>query len=129
MTSQINKKVLVIEDDVPMLDALVNTLEENEFFTLKAADGEDGLAVALNEHPDLILLDLILPKMDGMTVMKKLRQDNWGKTVPIIIVTNRDSDNTILKGVMEDKPAYYLTKSEFTPSAVAGKAKELLGTS
>ena len=129
MTSQINKRILVIEDEVPMLEALVNTLEENEFLTLKATDGEAGFAVALKEHPDLILLDLILPKMDGMTVMKKLRQDSWGKDVPIIIVTNRDSDDDILKGVVENQPSYYLKKAEFTPIGVAAKAKELLNIS
>ena len=129
MSSSITKRILIVEDEVPMLEALVNTFEENEFFALKATDGQVGLEVALKEHPDLILLDLILPKMDGMTLMKKLRQDPWGKNVPIIVVTNRDSDNTILKGVMEDKPAYYLKKAEFTPMGVATKVKELLGVS
>ena len=129
MTILINKKILVIEDDSAMLNALADTLRAEVFTVFTAGDGEKGLAVALKEHPALILLDLVLPKMDGMALMKKLRQDEWGKSVPIIIVTNLDSNNDILKGVMEDKPAYYLTKAEFTPKAVVTKVEEILSAS
>ena len=129
MTILLYKKILVIEDDPPMLNALVDTLRADVFTVLTAGDGEKGLAVALKEHPDLILLDLALPKLDGMTLMKKLRQYQWGKSVPVIIVTNLESNNEILKGVMGDKPAYYLTKAEFTPKAVVAKVEEILSAS
>lgn len=59
---------------------------KEEFHALGAKDGEEGLELALKEKPDLILLDVIMPKMDGMTMMKKLRKDNWGKKVPIILL-------------------------------------------
>ena len=85
-----------------------------------------ALAHALKDRPDLILLDLIMPKMDGMTVMNKLRQDEWGKTVPIIILTNLNMDDKIMRGVSKDEPAYYLMKAEVKLEDIVAKVREVL---
>src|SRR3989338_654249 len=88
-----NKKVLIVEDDPSMLLILSKTLAKEGFDVLKAENGQIGLNTALREHPDLIFLDVLMPVMDGMTTMKKLREDAWGATVPIVLLTNVNPDN------------------------------------
>ena len=82
MTQQ-NKKILIVEDEEDMLRALVDELGHEGFETLEAKNGKEGLSIALKERPDLILLDILMPEMDGMAVMKHLRGDVWGKKVLI----------------------------------------------
>lgn len=70
--------ILIVEDDVPELNALRDKFTHEGFSILEAKNGEEGLATALREHPDLILLDIIMPVMDGMTMLVNLRKDPWG---------------------------------------------------
>ena len=121
------KRVLIIEDEPPMLQALNDALTGAGFETLLAGDGEEGLRMALQQKPDIILLDILMPKIDGMTMMKKIREDAWGKKVPMIILTNvnPDSDATI-NAVVENQPAYYLIKSDMTLEVILEKVKEVL---
>ena len=126
-----NKKVLVIEeveDDVTLRNVLRDKFILEGFNVLEAKDGEEGLGIAMREHPDLILLDILMPKMDGITMMKKLRQENeWGKRVPIIILTNLSADNEKINQAMaENEPAYYLVKSNYTINDLVEKSRELL---
>ena len=113
---------------MPMLNALKDKLTREGFATLEAKNGEEGLNVALREHPDLILLDIVMPRMDGITMMKKLRQtDEWGKNVPVILLTNLSADDEkIMRAVTENEPAYYLVKSDHTISDVVEKVRERL---
>jgi len=121
------KRILIIEDEPPMLQALNDALTGAGFETLLAGDGEEGLRMALQQKPDIILLDILMPKIDGMTMMKKIREDAWGKKVPMIILTNvnPDSDATI-NAVVENQPAYYLIKSDMTLEVILEKVKEVL---
>lgn len=126
-----NKKILVIEeveDDASLRNVLRDKLDHEGFHVLEAKDGEEGLAMALSEHPDLILLDIIMPKMDGMTMMKKLREANeWGKSVPIILLTNLSADDDkINKAITENEPAYYLVKANYAIGDLVEKIKERL---
>jgi len=121
------KKVLVIEDEPPMRDAIAETLKQHRFSVITADNGKDGLDLALSDHPDLILLDIFMPKMDGLTMLETLRNDGWGQAVPVIILTNLnpDADQTI-KTILEHKPAFYLIKSNVTLEAIVNKVKEVL---
>ena len=123
-----NKKILIVEDERSLSQALVNKLTLEGFATLTAKNGEEGLKIALREHPDLILLDIVMPRMDGITMMKKLRQtDEWGKNVPVILLTNLSADDEkIMRAVTENEPAYYLVKSDYTISDVVEKVRERL---
>lgn len=108
------KRILIIEivdDETAVRGALREKLASEGFAVLEAKDGEEGLEIALSQHPDLILLDLRMPKMDGMTMMHKLREDAWGKKASIIILTNLDTDDKRLYGVITDQPSYYLIKA------------------
>lgn len=118
--------VLLVEDDPMYVKVYGKKFADSGFEVRFAKDGEEGLKMALEEHPDLVLLDLMMPKMDGMTMMKNLRQDAWGKGVPIIILTNLDANDKILQGVVEDQPAYYIMKANSTPEDILEKAKQIL---
>ena len=128
MTEEQIKTILVVEDDPPILKTLVDKLTEEGFRIIEAHDGEEGLMVANKNHPDLILLDIVMPKMDGMTMLKKLRQENeWGKSVPVILLTNLSPDKEkINKGITEDEPAYYLIKTNWSLNDVVKKVRERL---
>lgn len=118
--------ILVVDDDPMYVKVYEKKFTDSGFEVKVAADGEEGLKIALQDHPDLVLLDLMMPKMDGMTMMKKLRQDEWGKSVPIIILTNLDATDKILQGVVEGQPAYYIMKANSTPEDVIEKARQIL---
>ncbi len=126
--TQVNKKILIVEDEMSQRKALVDKFTREGFQVLEARDGEEGLRIALKEQPNIILLDIVMPKMDGMTMLKKLRQENdWGKSVPVILLTNLSSDDDkINKGITEDEPAYYLVKSNWPINEVVEKVKERL---
>lgn len=121
------KIVLVVEDEAPMLNVLTDSLKGSGFATFQARDGEEGLSLAFTHHPDLILLDLLMPKMDGMTMMGKLRQDKWGKHVPVIVLTNVSADtDATLKAIVAYQPAYYLVKSDVKLEGIIEKIKDVL---
>jgi DNA-binding response OmpR family regulator len=86
------QKILIVEDEAPLRSLLVKVMSEAGFEVLEADDGQKGLDVALQDHPDLILLDLMMPVKDGMTMLSELRQDEWGKGVQVILLTNVDQE-------------------------------------
>ena len=121
-----NKKtILVVEDEISLLNALCDKLTRENFAVLEAKNGEEGLEVALREHPDLILLDIIMPVMDGITMLKKLREDAWGKNAKVIILTNL-SDNEKMAEALEQKSHEYLVKSDWKIEDVVAKVRERL---
>ena len=121
------KKLLIVDDDSTLRAMYEGRFFGEAFTTITAGNGEEGLEVALKEHPDLILLDVDMPKMDGVTMMKRLRMDIWGKTVPIILLTNLDTNDTILQSIVESEPSYYLLKDQVDPEDVFEKVQEVLG--
>lgn len=126
MTNMSPKRIVcIVEDEVPLLHALCDKLSREGFATLEARNGEEGLAVILREHPDLILLDIVMPKMDGMTVLKKLREDAWGKSAKVIILTNlSDMDN--MSAAIIHGSYNYLVKSDWRLEDIVVRVKEAL---
>lgn len=123
---KLNKKILVVEDEEAMRKAITAKLVREGFDVLGASDGEAGLQVAAEEHPDLVLLDLVLPKMTGMEVMQKLRDGEKTADIPIIILTNLSAGESITRGVVKNEPSYYLVKTDWTLDDVVQKVKEVL---
>lgn len=112
--SKSQKTILVAEDETALRHALVAALRASSFSVMEAKNGEEGLASALKHHPDLILLDILMPDMDGMTMLKKLRTDAWGKNAPVIILTNLNpTDETVIRDVATHKPLHYFIKSDW----------------
>ena len=122
---KMSKKILVVEDEMLLRKALRDELTSNNFEMLEAKNGEEGLATALREHPDLILLDIIMPVMDGMTMLKKLREDAWGKNVKVLMLTNL-SDSEKIAEALEQGSYEYFIKSNWTLDALVEKIKKQL---
>jgi two-component system, OmpR family, alkaline phosphatase synthesis response regulator PhoP len=93
------KKILIIEDEKNIVVSLKMFFEYMGFEVFTSNSGSDGLYLAQNKHPDLILLDLVLPKIDGFNVCKLLKNDEKTKNIPIIIISARTSKEDIDKGV------------------------------
>ena len=96
-TSQENYRILIVEDEDAIAAALVELCQFRGFQATRAADGEEGLRLALSQEYDLILLDLMLPKMAGFTVCDKIREKN--REIPIIILSAKTSDSDIVEGL------------------------------
>ena len=120
------KTVLIVEDDVALRKVLVDKLTAESFVVLEAADGEEGLTQAREKHPDLLLLDIFMPRMDGITMLSKLRSmDSWGKHVPVLVLTNSTDAQTIAK-VSSFEDADFLIKSEWSLEALVARIREKL---
>ena len=126
MENETKNRVLLIEDDFVLSEMYQDKLAREGFEVITADNGEKGLSLALQIHPEIILLDLLMPKLDGMALMKKLRKDPWGQNVPIIILTNLNINDKISQGIREDHPSYFFMKTEITPSDVVDRVKEVL---
>ena len=123
-----NKKtILVVEDEKSLINAIIDALHLKNFLTLSAKNGKEGVELALSKHPDLILLDLLMPEMDGMTAFKKIREDAWGANVPVIILTNLNANNEhLVKDVFKTNPDFYLIKADYKLADIVKKIEEVL---
>lgn len=117
--------ILIIEDEPALRKALTTKFRLEGFTVLEAKDGMDGLEQATEHHPDLLLLDIIMPRMDGLTMLKKLRADSWGSNVPVIILTNLSEFGSIADAVSE-KAFDYLVKSDWKLADVVKMVKQRL---
>lgn len=121
----VEKKILIVEDDDSLRRAVVEKLSREGFIALQANNGLAGLECAFQEHPDLILLDVIMPKMDGLTMLSRLREDVWGKSAQVIMLTNVSDGESVLESL--NQAAFdYLVKSDWKLEDVVKKIRERL---
>lgn len=127
MPGSLNKKILIVEDEAPLRNAVADILSFEGFTVFQAKNGQEGLDVALKEHPDLILLDLMMPVMDGLTMLEKMRQDlEWGKNAAVILLTNLNDPEKIAQAT-EAGSYDFLVKSDWNIEDVVKKIKARLG--
>lgn len=123
-----SKKVLIVEDEAPLRNAVSDILSFEGFQVFQAKNGQEGLDIALAEHPDLILLDLMMPVMDGLTMLEKLREDKeWGKNASVILLTNINDPDKVAQAT-EAGSYDFLVKSDWNIEDVVRKIKTRLGT-
>jgi DNA-binding response OmpR family regulator len=120
------KKVLFIEDEFTLQKAMAETLTKAGYKMVQALDGEAGLRLAFSEKPDLILLDIILPKMDGFQVLEKLKKEEETKNIPVIVLTNLGSAEDIERSLSLGATTY-LVKSDHAIEDVLTKVKQAIG--
>ena len=120
------KKILFIEDESALQKTLGEILKQEGYGVISALDGEVGLRLARDEKPDLILLDLILPKIHGIDVLKKLKEDKETKEIPVIVLTNLEGIKDV-NGAVQLGATTYLVKAQYTLEEVAEKVKKALG--
>ena len=121
------KTILIIEDELSQLKVLRHEFEDQGFDVLFAHNGQDGIVLALSRHPDIILLDIVMPAMDGETLLAVLRRDRpWGKDVPVVILTNVIPDENKMKTIRKHGVKHYLVKSGWPLEAVVDCVKREL---
>ena len=118
------KRILVVDDEKDLVETLTYRLEANNYEVIMACDGQEGLEKARSANPDLIILDLMLPKLDGYKVCRMLKFDEKYKRIPIILFSARAQEND--KKMGEDVGANAYVTKPFEPQALLGKIKELL---
>lgn len=118
-------KILLVEDDSFLLSMYATKFELENFKVVMAEDGEKAVRLALKELPDIILLDINLPKMNGFDVLRQLKADNATAAIPVILLTNLSQKEDIEQG-LKIGAQDYLIKAHFMPSEVVDKIKKVL---
>ena len=119
------KKILFIEDEAALQKTFRDVLEKEGYEMISALDGESGLRLAKAQKPDLILLDLILPRKDGFEVLKELKEDEATKGIPVIVLTNLEDIESVERAI-ELGATTYLVKAQYTLEEVIQKVKKAL---
>lgn len=119
-------KILLVDDDRLMTKMYEGKFEDDGFDIETASDGKVGLAKAKSFKPDLILLDIMMPKMDGLTALNKMKKDTGLKNIPIILLTNVGDDEDYVKQGLQAGAIAYLVKSAHDPKEVVSKVKDVL---
>ena len=120
------KSILLVEDDEFLAELYATKLNLEGFEISLATDGEKGLKMIKEKKPDLILLDIILPKMDGFEILKVIKTDKMLKRIPVILLTNLSQKDEVKRGLQLGADDY-LIKAHFMPSEVVKKIKQTIG--
>lgn len=124
MTTQ--KKVLVVEDEMYLRIPLAEQFKMAGFAVFEGKNGLEGLEKALAEHPDIIVLDVMMPKMSGTEMFEKLQQDPRGRDIPVLILTN-SVERDFVKDVLGSNMPEYMVKSDWDIADIVKKVKQKLG--
>lgn len=121
-----NIKVLIVEDETSILNGIADKFTYDGFIALKAKNGQEGLDLAFNEHPEFILVDNLMPGTDGFFFLENLRKDKWGKNAKVIMWSNSHDSKTMARakkiGVLD-----FMIKSEWEYRDIVKKVGEFLG--
>ncbi|OGF73634.1 hypothetical protein A3J56_00645 [Candidatus Giovannonibacteria bacterium RIFCSPHIGHO2_02_FULL_46_20] len=120
-----NKRILFIEDEEALRGAFGETFQRDGYTVFEASDGEDGMLIAKKELPDLILLDLILPKKSGFEVLKELRKNPDTKHIPVVVLTNLEGSEDVERALAYGATTY-LVKANYSLDDLVAKIKSVL---
>ncbi|MFH1778310.1 MAG: response regulator [Candidatus Omnitrophota bacterium] len=118
------KKILVIDDEPHIVMVLVSRLKANNYEVITADNGEAGIEKAKMEKPDLILLDIMMPDLDGHDVLKRLKQDKETKAIPVMMLTAKKEKEDIVKDIIVGGAIDYIVKP-FVPGELLGRIKKV----
>lgn len=125
MAKEGKTKILIVEDDEFLANIYQTKFEIEGFKVFVAGDGEQGLKMAGSKTPEIILLDVLLPKLDGFAVLEQLKKDSATKDIPVILLTNLGQKEDVQKG-LKMGAVDYLIKAHFKPSETVDKVKKVL---
>ncbi len=117
--------VMIIEDDLTELALYQKKLEEAGYTVSTEYDGQKAVERILKEKPNILLINLGLPHVSGTEIMRQVRNNMWGMTVPIIVLTQHDCSDETLNEILELNPSYYVVKSKTSPDQVVEKVKKI----
>ena len=121
-----SKTILVVDDDKLIREGLTVMLRAENYTVLEAENGKQGLELALAEKPALILTDFRMPEMDGAAMLSALRSDEWGATVPVFVLSNDDTTNSI-NAALQSGVTQYLDKLTLDHDALRQQIISILG--
>lgn len=121
----IQKKILIIEDEIPILNGISDKFIYEGFIVFKAENGQEGLDSALKNHPDMIIVDDLMPNTDGFYFLENLRKDEWGKNAKVIIWSNSHDSKTIARS-QKIGTQDFMIKSEWEYIDVVKRVRELI---
>lgn len=119
-------KILLIEDDNMLREMYSAKFGREGYQVHKSDNGSDGVKIAVEIRPDIILLDIIMPKMDGFAALKELRKKEETQSIPVILLTNLGQDKDIEKGKKLGADDYFI-KANHTPAEIVEKVREMIG--
>lgn len=119
------RKILVIDDDEALVQALTERFTDAGYHVSSALDGQTGLDMTLDTHPDLVVLDVAMPVMDGWDVLKAIRADGWGRDARVVMLTNSDDMENVSRAVDEGSTEY-LIKGSWTLDDIVAKVGQML---
>lgn len=119
------KTILIIEDEQDIREVYSEVLQDEGYNVIEAADGKEGLSLALNEDWDLMLLDIMIPQLDGVSVLKLVKNEASVKDRPVILLTNVGNENLIAES-FEYGAQGYLIKAEITPDKILSEVKNFI---
>lgn len=119
------KKILIVEDDRFLRELITQKLAKEGFDIIEAINGEEGIKKTKEEKPDLVLLDLILPGIDGFEVLSKIKEDVALAQIPVIVLSNLGQREDVERG-LKLGAVDYLIKAHFTPGEIVEKARNAL---
>ena len=119
------KNILIVEDDKFLRELIVQKLLKEGYAVSEAIDGEEGIKKIKGEKPDLVLLDLILPGIDGFEVLSQMKNEPGSSSIPVIILSNLGQKEDVEKG-LKLGAVDYLIKAHFTPGEIIDKIKAAL---
>lgn len=125
-TSPAAKKILIVDDDKLLRESLAKALADHGYQVTQASDGEEALKLALDSTPDLVITDVMMPNMDGLSMLQKMRTYPWGSDLPAIILTIKDSNVEIMNMSMRAGTAAYLSKADISPEQIVTLVKQQL---
>ena len=119
------KKILIIEDEISILNGISDKFTHEGFEVFKAENGQEGLDLAIKDHPDFVIVDNLMPTTDGFYFLENLRKDQWGKDAKVIMWSNSHDSNTISRakklGAVD-----FMIKSEWEYRDVVKKVREAI---
>jgi CheY-like chemotaxis protein len=121
------KRILLVEDEATIRQAIRDTLAGEDFSITEATNGAEGLTLALLKHPDLIILDVLMPKMHGIEMYSALRSDQWGKTAQVMFLTSYTEDPR-LKQFADDPRCTVVNKTKARLEDIAEHIKKIFSS-
>ena len=121
-----SKTILIVDDNELVRKSLAAALVSNETAVITAANGKEGLKEASENHPDLIVTDVHMPELDGLAMIDKIRAEEWGKKVPILIMTIDEEAESINKALAAGVTVY-ISKNVSDPASIVDQIKTALG--
>jgi CheY-like chemotaxis protein len=127
--NQSPKKVLVVDDDKLLRESLSQTLTAHGYQVSEAADGEEAFNKAQSDIPDVLITDVMMPKLGGIGLLQKLRHTKWGENLPAIVLTIKDADVDDVNKSIETHTVAYLSKAEVSPEQIVTLVDQQLAKS